>query len=276
MTAATLPRRPSPSASTAKPAFSLGQISEAGGRRIVLFGPGGIGKTSLVASAPGPVAFFDLDDSLPRLRQQLQSCPHPLDIRPVSGVRTWRDIREALASDIWSDIKTIAIDSFTRAEELAVEHTLKTVTKERGENAKNVEDYGYGKGYTHVYDTFLPILSDLDKHAAAGRTVVLICHDCTTTVPNPAGEDWLRYEPRLQSPSSGKSSIRLRVREWADDVLFLGWDINVSKNGLGTGCDHRTLYPREQAFCMAKSRSLSDTILISQWDRTLWTTLIGQ
>ena len=32
-----------------------------------------------------------------------------------------------------------------------------------------------------------------------------------TRNPNPAGEDWLRYEPRLQSPNSGKASIRLRV-----------------------------------------------------------------
>ena len=41
-------------------------------------------------------------------------------------------------------------------------------------------------------------------HARGTRdNVILICHDCTATVPNPTGEDWLRYEPRLQSPGSG-------------------------------------------------------------------------
>ena len=106
-----------------------------------------------------------------------------------------------------------------------------------------------------MFDTFLPLLADLDRHARAGRNVVLVCHDCTSTVPNPAGEDWLRYEPRLQSPNSGKASIRLRVREWADHVLFVGYDVSVGKDGKGRGAGTRTLYSAEVPHCMAKSRA---------------------
>jgi len=75
---------------------------------------------------------------------------------------------------------------------------------------RRLEDYGFGKGCQHVYETFLPLLSDLDQHVRAGRNVALILHDCTATVPNPKGEDYIRWEPRLQSPASGKASIRLR------------------------------------------------------------------
>jgi hypothetical protein len=222
------------------------------------------------------VAFFDLDDSLPRLKSQLASSglPEPLDIRPVSGIRSWQDMRDALHAEGWDDIKTIVIDSATRAEELAVEHTLATVPHEKGQRVQRIEDYGFGKGYSHVYDTFLTLLGDLDQHTRCGRHVILICHDCTASVPNPDGEDWIRYEPRLQSPASGKSSVRLRVREWADHVLFAGYDISV-KEGKGSGSGSRTIYPMELPHCMAKSRTLNQTLVLSKFDLSLWNHLFG-
>src|ERR1017187_8141484 len=63
------------------------------GHRILLYGPGGIGKTTLAASSPGPVAFIDLDESMPVLRSQL---PADRDIRIVSGINVWQDLRDAL------------------------------------------------------------------------------------------------------------------------------------------------------------------------------------
>jgi len=170
------------------------------------------------------------------------------------------DMMDALKAPGWDRVKTIVIDSLTKAEELAIESTLKWIPHEKGHKCQRLEDYGYGKGFSHVFDTFLPLLNLLDSHTHAGRHVILICHDCTTNVPNPAGEDWLRYEPRLQSPTSGKASIRLRVREWADHVLFLGYDVAVDKDGKGQGSGTRTLYPVELPHCMAKSRTCGEAI----------------
>jgi len=70
------------------------------GHRIGIYGPGGIGKSSLAATAPGPVAFFDLDDSLPVLQESLEGC----DIRRANGVRSWEDLRVALHGEGWDDI----------------------------------------------------------------------------------------------------------------------------------------------------------------------------
>lgn len=257
-----LPKLPPPTP-LARPAVKFGTIQKAAGHRVVLYGPGGIGKTTLAAQCPGPVAFFDLDDSLPRLK--LENPPH------VVPCETWQDIRTALQSDGWDDIKTIVIDSATKGEELAVSHTLETVLAD-GKRVTSVEGYGYGKGFGFVFDTFLPLLADLDRHARAGRNVILICHDCTTNVPNPAGEDWLRYEPRLQSPTSGKASIRLRVREWADHVLFIGYDVAVNKDGKGCGSGTRTVYTAELPHCMAKSRTTQEQLPIS--DSPIWETIL--
>ncbi len=257
------------------PAVSFGAIAGNPGHRIVLYGPGGIGKTTLAATAPGPVAFFDLDESLPRLRTAFDAQDPKPDVRVIGGVRTWQDIRDALHAPGWDEIKTIVIDSATRAEELAVEHVLAAIPHPKtGQKVERIEDYDYGKGYQYLYETFLTLLGDLDQHTRAGRHVILVCHDCTNTVPNPTGPDWLRYEPRLYCSASGKAAIRLRVREWADHVLFIGYDIDVDKQGKGRGGGSRTIYPVELPHCMAKSRTLTETMPLVQFDTSIWEALL--
>ena len=242
-------------------------INETAGHRVVLYGTGGIGKTTLATFAPGPVAVFDLDESLPRLKSQLTHLPG------VVTAATWVDLRGALQSQGWDEVKTIVIDTVTRAEDLCIAHTLATVPHEKGHKVSKLEDYGYGKGYQFVFETFLPLLGDLDRHCRAGRHVILIAHDCTHNVPNPSGEDWLRYEPKLQDPPSGKASIRLRVKEWADHLLFLGYDTVVTKEGKGLGSGTRTLWPAELPHCMAKSRTTQTPIAITTGE-TVWGEII--
>jgi len=192
----------------------------------------------------------------------------------VAGIVTWQDLRDALNSDGWDDVKTIVIDSITRAEELAVVHTLKNTPKDdKGTRAKSVEDYGYGKGWGAVFDTFLPLLADLDAHVQSGRNVILIAHECTTKVPNPAGEDFIAFQPRLQDPNSGKGSIRLRLREWLDHLLYLGYDVAVDRDNKAKGSGSRTLYPTERPWFMAKSRSLREPIVITENSDELWRAL---
>ena len=254
-------------------AVQFGEVAGSSGHRVLLYGPGGIGKTTLASQLPGPVAFIDLDESLPRLRSQLEESGRMANIMPVTGIHNWQTLRDVLQADGWEKVRSIVIDTGTRAEELAVAHTLETVLID-GKRVTSVEGFGYGKGYGFVFDTFLPLLADLDRHARAGRNVVFVCHDCTSTVPNPAGEDWLRYEPRLQSPNSGKASIRLRVREWADHVLFVGYDVSVGKDGKGRGAGTRTLYSAEVPHCMAKSRTTQETIPLGDDGEAVWGNII--
>lgn len=254
------PRRANPpaqpiAAPRGKIQFSSPQ--KAAGHRIVLYGQGGIGKTTLASLLPGPVAFIDLDESLGRLGIDAP-CIYP---------QTWRELRDALNSEGWDDIKTVVVDTATKAEELAAAEVVRDHAGEIGKDNRpvsSIEGFGYGKGYMFLFEKFLPLLADLDRHVRAGRNVALVCHDCTTTVPNPGGEDWLRYEPRLSSPGSGKGSVRLRVREWADHVLFLDYDINVGKDGKGKGGGSRTLYRAQTPHCMAKSRTGADPIPVDE------------
>lgn len=244
--------------------FTLGKPRRTG-RRIGSYGAGGIGKTSLGVSIPGTKAVFDLEDSIAKLKDL------PADVYDsiVPGIGSFQDIRDALASECCKSVENIVIDTATRVEQFAIAHTIENIPHEKGYVIKRLEDYGFGKGLAHVYETFELFIGDLDLHFRAGRNVVLIMHDCFSNVPNPLGEDYIRYEPRLQNPKGGANSIRLRVREWLDDLIFIGYDIDVKKNK-ATGAGTRTMYPAERPHCMAKSRELSESFEYLKGSATLW------
>lgn len=242
-----LPKQaPAQSAPTAG-AFAVqsGRLNPA--QRIVLYGPGGIGKSTLASLAPDPIVL------------DVEGGTWHLDVKRVPGIDTFAQLRSCLQSDVLTAYKTVVIDTATKVEEMAVAHTIATVPHEKGNRVTSVEGYGFGKGFQHVFETFSLLLQDADAQIRAGRNVILICHDCTADVPNPVGDDYIRFEPHLQAPKSGKASIRNRVVQWADHVLFLGYDV-VTKDGKGKGGGTRTIFPTERPDHVAKSRTVTDQL----------------
>jgi hypothetical protein len=238
-----------------------GRISVA--ERVVLYGPGGIGKSSLAALAPNPV-FLDVEHGT-----------HHLDVPRVEGIETFADLRAALQSPSLDAYRTVVVDTGTKVEEMGQVHTLATVTHEKGHYVKSIEGYGFGKGMQHVYDTFLLFLADLDMQRRKGRNVILICHECIADVPNPTGDDFIRFEPHLQDPKSGKASIRKRVIQWADHVLFIGYDV-AAVDGKGKGSGTRTIYTSELPDHIAKSRTVSVNLPFeSAEDGAIWSLIFG-
>jgi AAA domain len=239
-------------------------------QRVVIYGPGGIGKTELCANikqiAGMRPLFVDIGTG-----------SSFLDVDRVEPApQTWEELRGALhEQSLWKDHNAVVVDDLTTAENLAVRWTLANVMAERagGSSAQvnSIEGYGWGKGYTHVYETFLQLLGDLDAHVRAGRTVLCIAHDCTAKVPNPAGIDYIRYEPRLQNTDKG--NIRSRVKEWADHLLFIGYDV-FSRDGKAQGSGTRTIYPNETPTQLAKSRSLESPIVYERGSAELWKQLL--
>lgn len=227
-----------------------------------IFGAGGCGKTSLaehISQLGVKPLFLDLDNETGHL-----------DVARID-IDSFDNLRAALHNqELLNPFGAVIIDSFTKAEELGTVWTLDHVKHEKGYHVDSVEGYGYGKGLTHIYETFLRLLGDLDAVVRTGKHVIFTAHDCTTTVPNPAGEDWIRWEPRLSHPASGKASIRLRVKEWATHLLYIGYDQIVGEDGKAKGSGTRTIYPRELPSHLAKSRTLSEPIPYEQGSAELW------
>lgn len=240
--------------------------------KTIVYGPGGVGKSELCAllSLVGvkPLV-IDLDNETGHL-----------DVARVE-VDNWTDLRAACQDkNLLAPFGALVIDSFTKAEEYARIWVLENIKKEKVGLVKNIEDFGWGKGFTHIYETFLLLLADLDAVCRSGKHIVATAHDCTDIVPNPLGEDWLQWAPRLQHQGKGKASIRLRVKEWATHLLYIGYDVSVSKGdddkaGKAKGVGTRTIYPKELPSHFAKSRTLEDPIPYEKGSAALWEQLFN-
>lgn len=237
-----------------------------------MYGPGGVGKSELASNLKAvgirPL-FLDIGSGTGFLDVDR--------IGPEDGLSGWADLRAVLHDEsIWRDFGAVVIDDLTTAEKWALDWTLENVPAERagGNNIRvtSIEGYGFGKGYVYLFETFLQLLGDLDAHNRAGRHVVCIAHDDTARVPNPAGQDYIRYEPRLQNSKSG--NVRARVKEWADHLFFIGYDI-FAKDGKATGAGTRTIYPCEMPTHLAKSRSLDTPIVYERGSADLWAKLLN-
>lgn len=228
-----------------------------------VYGTGGIGKTTLVAGAPG-VVFIDLAKET-----------EDIDAERISGIDSWKDLRALLQSNELDTAKTIAIDSATAAEEMCRAHICATVpVGTRGTVAKSIEDYGFGKGATFLAEEWRRFLSDLNRHREAGRNIILTAHERIGKVPNPNGDDYIRYEPRLYSDKN--ASLMHITKEWADHVLFLSYDV-ASSDGKAKGSGSRTIYTTETATHLAKSRTLPDTpIPFAKGDYSIWTLITNR
>ena len=219
----------------------------------------------------GPVAAVDAETSLPILMPALtrMSIAEPM-VLPVSN---YEGLREALNSPGWDAVKSIFLEA-TPIERWCVDYVLRTIKGDKGVTVKSVEGYGYGRGFQFVYDAFSLLISDLDKHAQAGRNVLLIAHDCVMNVPNPGGEDWIRYEPRLQTTKTGSASIRAHVKEWVDHCLFYSYDITIDEDGKAKGGGTRAIYTKERPHFMAKSRTTDETIVVNTSGSNVWDRII--
>lgn len=299
----TLPQRPGgakPGAKTQAPAashthkkFSVTETIDQRGKRCVLYGPGGWGKTSISAMAPGAV-ILDLERRTGHVAEKLAQHNYPLrrianigqvenptdpsqSIDPAQG---FADVRHALHNyDLWQPGSTVVIDSMTKLEEWCWAWVVQNIKTDKGATVTEIEGYGYGKGYTHGFEQMCKVLQDLDVLANRGVHSILICHDCVANFDDPAqvGEH-KRYEPRLYRSGSGNTDTRLRVREWADAVLFGTYDMRREKDGRVTGQGTRVIYTQERPGFMAKSSLPIEQTQVGvahEYDSTIWNLIFG-
>lgn len=249
--------------------FSISKGVTSSPKRIVLFGTGGVGKSEAAANLEQvgiKPLFFDIESGTSHL-----------DVSRVRGVSDWMSLRSALHDEsLIAPFDAVVVDSGTKAEEWCGSWVVDNVPHDKpGRTISRIEDYGYGKGLSHIYETFLLLLQDLDAIVRRGKHVVVIAHDCVSKVPNPNGESFIRYEPRLQNPESGKNSIRLRIKEWCDHLLFIGYDV-YSEDGKGVGSGTRTFYGSERPAWMAKSRPAFDSLVYQRGSADIWKLIFGK
>lgn len=240
--------------------FSIAPFSTEGhGKRLMLYGKSGIGKSSLAALIDGAV-FLAADDGAKGIINPATG--KVVDYIP--GIASFQDTRDALhQKSLWTEGQTLVFDTITRFQTpWAEQYVIDNIPKEKGGRAKNLNEFGWGDGYRHVYDTMRLPLSDLESHIAAGRNVLFLAQLDQVRVANAGGADYLEDGPKLQH--NNKGSVRTEYIEWCDHVFRIGYldlglqgpaDATVAK---AKGEDmSRAVYTGGAAHFIAKSRLIN-------------------
>lgn len=219
--------------------------------RITLYGPEGVGKSTFGAGAPKPI-FLGAEDGTAQL-----------DVARFPSPERFEDVLEALLvlSRETHDYDSLVVDSLDWIEPLIWQY----ICKRDGE--KNIESYGYGKGYVTAIDEWRRFFAGLEYlQRAKPMHVILLAHSWIKPFKNPEGEDFDRYELKLDKKAAGLA------KEWSEAVLFTTWETYAKKDektkkvkGVSTGA--RIVYTERTAAYDAKNRfSLPDELPLSWAD----------
>jgi hypothetical protein len=246
-----------------RPKLKRGKLSNA--QRIAIYGAGGTGKTTLCSLLP--------QVGINPLFVDLESSSAFLDVARVEPAN-YNETRSVLQDfELISQFDCIVVDTMTKLEEHGVDWVIANVPHEKGRPIERFADYGFGRGFEHSYEASLRILNDLDAIIRYGKHVVTVCHSVTQRVPSAESEDYLQYQPRLQSPPNvGK--FRERLKEWTDHLLFVEFD-KIVKDGKASGGGTRTIHTSERPHFWAKSRSMTDSIPYEFGSAEVWRQLFN-
>jgi len=222
-------------------AISLADIkrSVSGAPRIVIYGVPGIGKTTFAASADNPV-FLPVEDGCGELN--VPAFPKP---------QNYQEVLEAISELVNGEhsYKTFVLDALDKLEPMLWAH----VCAQHGK--KNIEDFGYGKGYTIALAEWRNLLDGFDALRDRGMTVVLVAHSAIVKIEPPETDPYDRYQMRLHKTADAA------ICDWADAVLFAMYKVTTIASGgkdserrRGISDGSRVCYTTERAMWRAKNR----------------------
>lgn len=180
-----------------------GKIDKA--KKIVLYGPEGIGKSSLAAQFPAPI-FIDTEGSTTEMTVDRLAKP-----------TSWEMLKQQIDWVMTKGYKTLVIDTIDWAEMLCIESVCAAHDK------KGIEDFGYGNGYVYTKEEFGRFLNKLqDVIDNAKINVVLVAHSQIIKFEQPDEMGaYDRYQLKLGKKTSSQTAPL--VKEWADMVLFINY-----------------------------------------------------
>lgn len=224
--------------------------------RVVIYGPGGVGKSTFGAQAPAPI-FLGPEDGSARL-----------DVSRFPQPETWSDVLDAIRTLTTEEhsYQTLVIDSADWLEPLCWAHVCQQARK------ASIEDFGFGKGYVAALEAWRVFLSAIEALRKAKRMhVILIAHGEVKAFKNPdaeTGGDYDRWQLKLHRAAAGL------LMEWCDELSFATFRTFAQKvdpagpdkkraRGMGS---ERVLYTERRAAFDAKSRHGLPSEMSLSWD----------
>ena len=207
--------------------------------KVGIYGPEGVGKTTLAAMFPGAV-FIDTEGSTKHM--DVARFDPPTELSDVLEQLTW-----VLGNP--DKVGTLVIDTVDWLEKLI----FNNVCSEK--KIQNIEDIGYGKGYIYAKQKMQQILEILDAIVNSGVHVVLVCHSMIRKFEQP---DEMGSYDRCMLKLNEKNIAPI-VKEWLDMLLFCNYKTDVvtasdGKTKKARGGQKRIMYANHSACWDAKNR----------------------
>jgi len=186
--------------------------------RILIYGPPGIGKTTLAAEFPN-AAFLQIEDGT----------PGDVELMSFGQITSFATLMEGLAVLYTEDheFKTVVIDSVTELERLVFAETCAR-GDDKGNSKANIEDFGYGKGYVYAKRVWQEVIDGINAlRRDRGLTTILIAHSSVERFDDPETVSYDRYEIDLHKHSVGA------IEREMDCIFLLKSPVNIAKEEQG-------------------------------------------
>jgi hypothetical protein len=216
---------------------------------LLLYGVGGVGKTSLAAEFPDPVY----------LHTQGEEPPSNVELATPGVVESYDEMIELMTELVVGDHdrKTVIIDSLDGFESLVWAKTCGRL------GVNSIEDPGYGKGYIETDQEWQYFIDGALALKQRGICVVILAHPEIVRFDSPITDPYSRYTVKLHKRANAI------IREKSDIVGFMNYRTTIKEKEVarqktvahGEGGGDRQIHLEERPGFLAKNRYQMPTVI---------------